>query len=132
MRQKLARCTSDRVFIALRNKRFKNEDTDQIKPDAFYLRQKDGTIEEGISVIVADRCPTMEEAKALTRLQSIYGMDSIVVSDIEALGLQVLQDSANHASIVGMPYRTGTNLKVDVLADDLADKLARICRIEHR
>ena len=132
MRQKPVRCMSDRVFIALRNKRFKSEDTERIKPDAFYLRQRNGIIEEGVSVIVADRCPTPEEAMALTHLQSIYGLDSLAVSEIEALGLQVIQDSPTHAAIIGMPYRTGENLEIDVLADDIADRLARLCRVEHR
>lgn len=132
MRQEPVRCQSKRVFIAVRNKRFKNEDTDEIKPDAFYLRKKNDAVELGISVIVADRCPTMEEAKSLTGLQSIYGIDSLLVAEVEALGLQVIQDSATHASIIGMPYRTGKTLEIDVLADELADKLARLCRIEHR
>ena len=129
MRQEPVGCTSERVFIAVRSRRFKNEDTNQIKPDAFYLRRES---ERGISVIVADRCPTIEEAKSLTRLQSVYGVDSIKVAEIEPLGLEVIQDSAIHASIVGMPYRTGEDLQVDVLADELADKLARLCHIEHR
>ncbi len=132
MRQEPVRCQSERVFVAVRSKRFKNEDTDQIKPDAFYLRKKNDIVELGISVIVANRCPTMEEAKSLTGLQSIHGVDSLVVSEIEALGLQVMQDSATHASIMGMPYRTGENLEIDVLADELADKLARLCQMEHR
>lgn len=132
MRQEPVRYQSERVYIAVRSKRFKSEDTDKIKPDAFYLRKKNDGVELGISVIVANTCPTMEEAKSLTGLQSIYGVDSIIVSEIEALGLQVLQDSATHASIVGMPYRTGEDIDVDVLADELADKLARLCRIEHR
>ncbi len=125
------RCQSERVYIAVRSKRFRSEDTDQIKPDAFYLRKKNDIVELGVSVIVSAHCPTMEEAKSLTGLQSIYGVDSIVVSEIEALGLQVLQDSATHASVVGMPYRTGENIEVDVLADELADKLSRLCHIEH-
>ena len=129
MRQEPARCQSERVFIAVRRRSFKNEDTDQIKPDAFYLRRES---ELGISVIVADHCPTMEEAKSLTGLQSIYGIDSLVVTEVEALGLQVVQDSATHASIIGIPYRTGEDLEVDVLADELADRLARLCRIEYR
>ena len=95
MRQETVRCTSERVFIAVRSKRFKSEDTNQIKPDAFILCRN----ELGISVIVAGRCPTLEEASRLTGLKSVYGVDSIQVAAIEALGLQVIQDSAPHASI---------------------------------
>ena len=132
MRQEPEHCKSERVYIVIRNKRFRNEDTGRIKPDAFYLRKKYDAIEQGISVIVADHCLTMREAEEITRLNNIYGVDSISVSEIESLGLRVIQDAPTHASIQGLPFRTREDLSVDIRADDLADKLSRLCRPEHR
>jgi hypothetical protein len=125
-------CRNEVVYLAVRRRKFKHEDTDRIKPDAFYLREIDGQFESGISVIVAEHCPTIDEARELLGMNTLYGIDSLSTEAIRNLGLDVMQDSATHAEIVGLPPRTGHDLENDVRADLLANSLAQICEIRHR
>ncbi len=95
------------VYRALIKKKWVNEDTGEILPDAFFLRKERG--ETGISVNIANVC-SPEDCAARFKCKFVASLQVKIVRD---LGLDVVQDKPNHANINGLPYQD----------DDLAEAL---------
>jgi hypothetical protein len=102
------------VYRALLRKQWIDENTNCVKADAYFLRAS----EPGLSVNLASMC-SLEQCAGLFR--KCYGVASLEVGRIREIGLDVEQDSVNHANIVGLPYRED-NL---ALAERLAGLLAK-------
>ncbi len=106
--EKFAPLPSDAiVYRALIKKRWVNEDTSEVLPDAFFLRKD--KCETGVSVNIAAVC-SPEDCAARFKCKFVA---SLQVETVRDLGLDVVQDKPNHANINGLPYRD----------DDLAEAL---------
>ncbi|MEA5567258.1 hypothetical protein [Anabaena sp. UHCC 0399] len=103
------------VYRAILRKQWINEDTGRVKADAYFLRAG----EPGISVNLANAC-SPEQCAGLFR--KCYAVASIEVRCIREIGLDVEQDSVNHANIVGLPYREDDLAEAERLAGLLAKR----------
>ena len=128
----------DKVYLAIRSRGHK-DDTEKVKPNAFFLRPQDCGPNNGVSVIINPHCPTLEEAMSLTGLTKIYGIDGLTVREIRSLGLDVIQDADTHAYISGLPFRhdvtenlTEAQKNDAKKADVLANKLSEISQMMRR
>lgn len=86
------------VYRALLRKQWISEDTGRVKADAYFLR----ATEPGLSVNLASVCSPEQCAKFFRKC---YGVASLEVGRVREIGLDVEQDSVNHANIVGLPHR---------------------------
>ncbi len=120
------------VYIALRNTSYMDMETGDIKPNAFLLRERDLGPANGISLIVCDDPPKIEDLPALAPgLKSkVCGIDAIIVGDIRSLGpgLDVVRDAEHHAYIKGLPYIEAEDKAEARMAATLSELLARLCR----
>jgi hypothetical protein len=103
------------VYRSLLRKQWIDEDTGRVKADAYFLRIN----EPGLSVNLASEC-TPQQCADLFR--KCYGVASLEVKDIREIGLELEQDSKNHANVVGLPYREDDLAKAERLAGLLARK----------
>ena len=91
------------VYIALRNQTYMDSETGEVKPNAFLLRERDLGPANGVSLIVCDYPPGIEDLATLVPgLKSkVCGIDAITVGDIRSLGqgLDVVRDAEHHADI---------------------------------
>ena len=101
------------VYRSLLRKQWINEDTGRVKADAFFLRPG----EYGLSVNLASVC-SPEQCASMFR--KCYGVASLAVMDVRKVGLDVEQDSVNHANILGLPYREDNLAEAERLASLLA------------
>jgi hypothetical protein len=111
------------VYRALKKRKWINEDTGQILPDAFLLRKD----EVGISVNIATVCSPQECASRFNRCNAVA---SLHVGRVRDLGLDIIQNKPNHAYITGLPQEDDL-AEAERLAGLLAKK-SRIIRIESR
>jgi len=119
------------VYIALRNTSYMDMETGDIKPNAFLLRESNLGPANGVSVIVCDYPPSIEDLVTLVpRLKSkVCGIDAITVGDIRSLpGLDVVRDAEHHAYIKGLPYIEAEDKAEARRATTLSELLARLCR----
>jgi hypothetical protein len=86
--------------------------------DAYFLRAN----EPGLSVNIASVCSPEQCARLFRKC---YGVASLQVEHVREIGLDVEQDSINHANIIRLPYR-GDNLAE---AERLAGLLARMSQL---
>lgn len=103
------------IYRALLRRQWIDEDTGRVKADAYFLRAN----EPGLSVNLASVC-SPEQCAALFR--KCYGVASLAVSDVREIGLDVEQDTVNHANIVGLPYREDNLAEAERLAGLLAKR----------
>ncbi len=101
------------VYRSLLRKQWINEDTGRVKADAYFLRAN----ETGLSVNLASTCSQQQCAKMF---RQCYGIASLEVGDVREVGLDVEQDSTNHANVVGLPYREDNLAEAERLAGLLA------------
>ena len=101
------------VYRSLLRKQWINEDTGRVKADAYFLRVN----ERGLSVNLASMCSPKQCASFFRKC---YGVASLEVEGIRNVGLDVEQDSVNHANIVGLPYREDNLAEAERLAGLLA------------
>jgi hypothetical protein len=111
------------VYRALIKKRWVNEDTGEVLPDAFFLRKEKGEI--GISVNIATVCSPEDCAARFIKCRFVA---SLQVKAVRDLGLDIVQDKHNHANITGLPYRED-NLAEAVRLASLLAKQSGIIRI---
>lgn len=88
-------------------------------PDA-YIRRPNDT--DGLSVNLASAC-TIEEAR--TKLRECHGIASLHVGRVRDIGLDVKQDSIDHANIIGVPSSADHPKEIEHIARLLA-KQSRI------
>jgi hypothetical protein len=101
------------VYRALLRKQWINEDTGRVKADAYFLRVN----ERGLSVNLANVCSPKQCAELFRKC---YGVASLEVRSVREVGLDVEQDSVNHANVVGLPYREDDLAEAERLAGLLA------------
>jgi hypothetical protein len=101
------------VYRALLRKQWINEDTGKVKADAYFLRVN----EPGLSVNLASVCSPTECAELFRKC---YGIASLEVKGVREVGLDVEQDSVNHANVIGLPYREDDLAEAERLAGLLA------------
>jgi hypothetical protein len=101
------------VYRALLRKQWIDEDTGRVKADAYFLRVN----ECGLSVNLASVCSPKQCAELFRKC---YGVASLEVKGVREVGLDVEQDSVNHANIVGLPYREDDLTEAERLAGLLA------------
>jgi hypothetical protein len=101
------------VYRSLLRKQWINEDTGRVKADAYFLRAN----ETGLSVNLAS---TSSLQKCAEMFRKCYGVASLEVGDVRKIGLDVEQDSVNHANVVGLPYREDDLAEAERLAGLLA------------
>jgi hypothetical protein len=101
------------VYRALLRKQWINEDTVRVKADAYFLRVN----ERGLSVNLANVCSPKQCAELFRKC---YGVASLEVRGVREVGLDVEQDSVNHANVVGLPYREDDLAEAERLAGLLA------------
>jgi hypothetical protein len=101
------------VYRALLRKQWIDEDIGKVKADAYFLRVN----ERGLSVNLASVCSPKQCAELFRKC---YGVASLEVKDVREVGLDVEQDSVNHANIVGLPYREDDLAEAERLAGLLA------------
>lgn len=85
------------VYRALLRKQWIDEDTGRVKADAYFLRVN----ERGLSVNLASACSPQQCAELFRKC---YGVAGLEVKGVREIGLDVEQDSVNHANVVGLPY----------------------------
>jgi hypothetical protein len=90
-------------------------DTGQVKADAYFLRAKG----PGLSVNLASQCSAQKCAETFRKC---YGVASLNVGDVQEIGLNVEQDSVNHANVVGLPHREDDLAEAERLAGLLAKR----------
>jgi hypothetical protein len=103
------------VYRALLRKQWIDEETGKVKADAYFLRAS----EPGLSVNVANVC-SPENCADLFR--KCYGVASLKVGSVREIGLDVQQDSVNHANLIGLPYREDNLAEAERLAGLLAKR----------
>ena len=103
------------VYRAILRKQWIDEDTGRVKADAYFLR----TNEYGLSVNLASAC-SPEQCAGLFR--KCYGVASLEVGRVREIGLDVEQDSTNHANIIRLPYREDNLAEAERLAGLLAKR----------
>jgi hypothetical protein len=103
------------VYRALLRKQWIDEDTGRVKADAYFLRPN----EPGLSVNLASVC-SPEQCAA--KFRKCYGVASLHVGRVRDLGLEVEQDSPDHANITGLPYRAEDPARAERLAGLLAKR----------
>ncbi|MEA5552972.1 hypothetical protein VB713_18670 [Anabaena cylindrica UHCC 0172] len=101
------------VYRVLLRKQWIDEDTGRVKADAYFLRVN----ERGLSVNLASVCSPKQCAEFFRKC---YGVASLEVKSVREVGLDVEQDSVNHANIVGLPYREDNLAEAERLAGLLA------------
>jgi hypothetical protein len=107
---------SDEVKVyraIIRSKGWIDPDTNDVTHVAFMLRLNRVPQELEISVLISPEKPPNLKT---------FGFIEIQVKDIRALGLDVIQDSDNHLSIIGIP----PDLQI---ATDTARKLAKKSKV---
>lgn len=114
---------SEIVYRALMKKKWINEDTGRIRPDAFFLRKH--REETGLSVNIAAVC-TPEDCAERFKCKAVA---SLHIGNVRNLGLDIVQDNFNHANITGLPYREDDLAEAERLAGLLA-KQSRIIRVQ--
>lgn len=103
------------VYRALLRKQWIDEETGKVKADAYFLRAS----EPGLSVNVANVC-SPEDCADLFR--KCYGVASLKVGSVREIGLDVEQNSLNHANLIGLPYREDNLAEAERLAGLLAKR----------
>jgi len=103
------------VYRVILRKKWINEETNWVKADAYFLR----ATEIGLSVYLASEC-SPEHCAGL--FNKCYGVASLEVRFVREIGLDVEQDSTDHANIVGLPYRENNLLQAERLAGLLAKR----------
>jgi hypothetical protein len=101
------------VYRAILRKQWIDEDTGRIKADACFLRIG----EPGLSVNVASVCSPQQCAEFFRRC---YGIAALEVGGVREIGLEVEQDSPNHANIIGLPHQEDDLAEAERLAGLLA------------
>ncbi len=107
------------VYRSLLRKQWINEDTGRVTADAYFLRPN----EPGLSVNLADACAPEECARFFRKC---YGVASLEVEAVREVGLDVVQDSVNHANILGLPDRDADWAQAERLAGLLARRSALV------
>lgn len=108
------------VYRALLKKQWINEDTGKVKADAYFLREKEKYT--GLSVNIAKTCSPQQCAEGFRKC---FGVTSLHVRRIRDIGLDVVQDTSDHASIINLPYIEDNRAEAERLAGLLA-KQSRI------
>ncbi len=103
------------VYRALLRKQWIDEDTGRVKADAYFLRPN----ERGLSVNLASACSPKQCADLFRKC---YGIASLEVDLIRKIGLDVVQDSLNHANVFGLPYREDNLAEAERMAGLLAKR----------
>ena len=103
------------VYRALLRKQWIDEETGKVKANAYFLRAS----EPGLSVNVANVC-SPEDCADLFR--KCYGVASLKVGSVREIGLDVEQNSLNHANLIGLPYREDNLAEAERLAGLLAKR----------
>lgn len=111
------------VYRSLLRKQWINEDTGKVKADAYFLRAN----EPGLSVNLASECSPQQCADLFRKC---YGVASLEVSEVREIGLNIEQDSKNHANIVGLPDREDNLAEAERLAGLLAKKSHLVWKLE--
>jgi hypothetical protein len=111
------------VHRALIKRDWINEDTLQVRPNAFFLRQDKGEI--GVSVNIAAVCSPQD---CVSRFRKCRAVASLHVGHVRDLGLDIIQDKYNHANIIGLPYREDNLAEAQRLGGLLA-KQSRIIQV---
>jgi hypothetical protein len=101
------------VYRSLLRKQWIDEDTGRVKADAYFLRAN----ESGLSVNLASTCSPQQCAEMFRKC---YGVASLQVGEVRAIGLDIEQDAVNHANVVGLPYREDDLAEAERLAGLLA------------
>jgi hypothetical protein len=95
-------------------KQWINEDTGKVKADAYFLRAN----EQGLSVNLASE---YSPERCAGFFRQCYGVASLEVGGVRKIGLDVEQDSVNHANITGLPYKEDNLAEAERLAGLLAN-----------
>jgi len=103
------------VYRTLLRKQWINEDTGMVKADAYFLRAN----EPGLSVNLASVCSPEQCARLFRKC---YGVASLEIGRVREIGLDVEQDTVNHANIVGLPHREDDLAEAERLAGLLAKR----------
>lgn len=108
------------IYRALLKKQWIDEDTARVKADAYFLRRNKN--EKGLSVNIAARCSPKQCA---AKFNKCFALASLHVGRIRDLGLDVIQDSSDHANLIGLPDVNDDTARAERLAGLLA-KQSRI------
>jgi hypothetical protein len=108
------------VYRAVTRGQWIDEDTGELKPDAFLRREAD---EDGISVYIQRYCSPEWVAAKFNRTKAVI---SVRVGDLRALGLEVVPDPPEspdypeHACITGLPFHDDDPARAVFLAERIA------------
>jgi hypothetical protein len=111
------------VYRTLIKRRWINEDTGEVLPDAFFRRKERNEI--GVSVDIAT---AITPAECTSRFKKCNAVASLHVGRVRDLGLDIIQDKPTHANIMNLPYREDDPPTAERLAGMLA-KQSRIIRV---
>jgi hypothetical protein len=119
------------VYRAVLRRQWIDEDSGEVKPDAFLRRPE--VDEDGISVYVAGPCDPPSVASRFNRCEAVA---ALCVGDIRGLGVRLdvipdppeSPDFPQHACITGLPYHDDDPNS----AVYLAEKLAELAWFEYR
>ena len=123
------------VYRAASNQTWIDQENGKFLPDAFKLRKRDVDAGSGVSVLVTDDCPTLEEAARLSHRSRVCAVCRLNVGLIRGAGKQLdaLQDAVHHGYINGLPFTEDeTDLAEIQRVNDFAEVLAQlslVCRL---
>lgn len=122
--QAVYRVATNQTWIDIANSKF--------LPDAFKLRRRDVDASSGVSMLVTEDCPTLEEAAKRAHRDKVRAVCSINVGRVRGLerGLDVVQDAPYHACINGLPFAEDeSDLTAIKRVNDLAEVLAHLSSV---
>jgi hypothetical protein len=105
------------VYRALLSKDWLDPDTGEVTENAYLLR--DYRNETKLSVKIAEIC-TAEKCKS--QFSPCFGVASLHVGRIRDIGLDVVADRDDHASIIGLPSKKHDPDRAEQLASKLAEQ----------
>jgi hypothetical protein len=108
------------LYRGMRSKKWIDREKEVVLPAAFLRRPIDT---DGLSTNLASAC-TIDDARS--KLNPCHGVVSLHTGHIRDIGLDVEQDSPDHANIIGVPLLD----EDDVEAERLAGLLAKQSRIQ--
>ena len=120
------------VYRVATNQTWIDSANSKFLPDAFKLRKRDVDAGSGVSVLVTEDCPTLEEAARLSHRDKVRAVCSISVGRVRGLnlGLDVVQDAPHHACINGLPFTEDeTDLAAIKRVNDFAEVLAHLSSV---
>jgi hypothetical protein len=108
------------IYRALLRQQWIDRRNSRVVTTAFLRRpQSSSKDQDGLSVNISNNCSIQE---VISHFNSCYGIASLHVGRIRDIGLDVVQNTYQHANIVGLPYQEDNLVEAERFAGLLAKR----------